>query len=117
MEDLKFQNNNLRAGYQEAQRQLEKFELRDTTDFDEVEAQKQRKKLQHEADVNVLQIRVKIHKFLEDAAVTTLMEGALSAADPITKQKIRESVDMLDKFTSQIKLALNGRIIGGVINE
>lgn len=117
MEELKFQNNNLRAGYQEAQQQLERFELRDTTDFDELEAQKQRKKLQHEADLNVLQIRVKIHRFLEDAAVTTLLEGALSAADPITKQKIRESVDMLDKFTSQIKTALNGRIIGGVINE
>lgn len=117
LEDLKFQNNNLRAGYQEARHQLEKFELRDTTDFDEIEAQKQRKKLQHEADVNVLQIRAKINRFLEDAAITTLMEGALSAADPITKQKIRESIDMLDSFTTQIKTALSGRIIGGVINE
>ncbi|KAF6578672.1 DUF3102 domain-containing protein [Paenibacillus sp. EKM212P] len=117
LEDLKFQNNNLRAGYQEARHQLEKFELRDTTDFDEIEAQKQRKKLQHEADVNVLQIRSKINRFLEDAAITTLMEGALSAADPITKQKIRESIEMLESFTTQIKTALSGRIIGGVINE
>ncbi|NEU27067.1 DUF3102 domain-containing protein [Paenibacillus polymyxa] len=117
LEDLKFQNNNLRAGYQEARQQLEKFELRDTTDFDEIEAQKQRKKLQHEADVNVLQIRSKINRFLEDAAITTLMEGALSAADPITKQKIRESIEMLESFTTQIKTALSGRIIGGVINE
>lgn len=117
LEDLKFENQNLKAGYQETQQELQNYKVRDTVEFDEVEAQKQRRKLQHEAELNALQIRVKINKFLEDTAITAFMEGALAAADPISKKKIHESLDMLDKFTNQIKASLNGRIIGGVINE
>jgi rubrerythrin len=117
IEDLKFENQNLKAGYQETQQQLQNYKVRDIIEFDEVEAQKQRRKLQHEAELNALQIRVKINKFLEDTAITAFMEGALAAADPISKKKIHESLDMLDKFTNQIKASLNGRIIGGVINE
>jgi hypothetical protein len=117
LEDLKFENQNLKVGYQETKQELQNYKVRDTVEFDEVEAQKQRRKLQHEAELNALQIRVKINKFLEDTAITAFMEGALAAADPISKKKIHESLDMLDKFTNQIKASLNGRIIGGVINE
>lgn len=117
LEDLKFENQNLKAGYQETQQELQNYKVRDTVEFDEIEAQKQRRKLQHEAELNALQIRVKINKFLEETAITAFMEGALAAVDPISKKKIHESLDMLDKFTNQIKASLNGRIIGGVINE
>lgn len=117
LEDLKFENQNLKAGYQDVQKELQNYKVKDTVEFDELEAQKQRKKLQHEAELNALQIRVKINKFLEETAITAFMEGALAAADPITKKKIHESLEMLEKFTHQIKASLNGRIIGGVINE
>lgn len=117
LEQLKFENTNLRHGYQDAKEKLQQHELRNTTEFDAEEAQRQREKLQHEADVNALQICVHVKNFIEKAAITSYMEGALAAADPITKRRVIDSIDMLEKYARQIKAAVNGRILGGIVNE
>lgn len=117
VEDLEFDNVNLKHGYKEAKEKLQQYELRNTVDFNEEQAKKQREKLQHEADYNTLEIRVHINQFLEKVAITSYMQGAITSADPITKRKLHESVAMLETFTNQIKAALNGRILGGIVNE
>lgn len=117
VEDLEFDNTNLKHGYREAKEKLQKYELHNTIDFDAEQAKKQREKMQHEADYNALEVRVHINQFLEKVAITSYVQGAITAADPITKRKLLESVAMLESFTTQIKAALNGRILGGIVNE
>jgi len=117
IEELEFANTNLRHGYQKAKEKLQEYELKNTVDFDAEEARKQREKLQHEADYNTLELRVHIMNFMEKVAITSYLTGAIAAADPVTKKRLRESVEMLEEFVNQIKAALNGRVLGGVINE
>lgn len=117
MDDLKFQVTNLRHGYKSAKEKLQQYETMDTNEFDKEAARKQREKLQHEADYNSLELRVHIKNFLEKVAITSYMQGALATADPTTKQKLNDSVEMLESFTEQIKAALRGRILGGIVNE
>lgn len=117
LEEQEFQITSLRQGFQNAKQKLQEYEMRNAVDFDDEQARKQREKLQHEADFNTLELRVHITHFLEKVAITSFMQGAIAAADPITKKKLNESVTMLETFTNQIKAALNGRILGGVINE
>ncbi|BFH10839.1 hypothetical protein WDD9_003668 [Paenibacillus melissococcoides] len=100
-----------------AEQELEALKLRDTSDYDEDEAKRQRQKLQHEADYNVLELRVHITRLLEKTAITGYMQGALAKADPAVKEMMFESIEMLENFTTQIKAALNGRIIGGNLHE
>lgn len=117
IEEKDFQITNLRHGYQEARAKLQEYETKNTVDFNEEQSRKQREKLQHEADFNTLEIRVHINNFLERVAITAFHEHAISAADPITKQKLSESIEMLDRFTNQIRTALKGRKLGGIVNE
>lgn len=117
LQEKEFQITNLRAGYQNAKAKLQEYESRNTVDFDAEQAQKQREKLQHEADYNALELRVHITNFMEKVAITSYLKGALAAADPVTKKRLMESVLMVEEFIDEIKSALNGRILGGVINE
>jgi len=117
MEQLEFDNTNLRHGYKSAKEKLQQFELQNTVEFDAEQSRKQREKLQHEADYNTLELRVHINNFMEKVAITSYMSGAIGAADIVTKRKLQESVAMLEDFTNQIKAALNGRILGGIVNE
>jgi hypothetical protein len=117
LEELEFQNTNLRHGYQEARDKIQQYELVNTIDFDAEQSRKQREKMQHEADYNTLELCTHVKNFLEKAAISSFMQGAITASDPITKRKLSESIAMLDTFTTQIKAALNGRILGGIVNE
>jgi len=117
MDQLEFDNTNLRHGYKSAKEKLQQYELRNTVEFDEEQARKQREKLQHEADFNTLELRVHINNFMEKVAITSYLKGAIASADPVTKKRLTESVVMLESFVEEIKSALNGRILGGVVNE
>lgn len=117
IEELEFQNNDLRHGYKNAKDKLKQVELQNTVDFDSEQARKQREKLQHEADYNTLELRVHITQFMEKVAITSYLTGAIAAADPVTKRRLHESVEMLEEFTNKIKAALNSRILGGLVNE
>lgn len=117
LEEKDFQLNSYKKGYQEANAKIRQYEMHNTIDFDAEQAKKQREKVQHEADFNTLDLRVQVNHFLEKVAINSFMQGALAAADPITKKKLYESIEMLESFTNQIKAALNGRILGGIVNE
>lgn len=117
LEKLEFDNNDLRHGYKSAKEKLQQFEISNTVDFDEEQARKQREKIQHEADYNTLELRVHITNFMEKVAITSYLKGAIASSDPVTKKRLMESIDMLESFVEEIKSALNGRILGGVVNE
>lgn len=93
----------------ELERYKENHELR-KGEFDEEEAERERKKMMWEADKNVLTLKIKVDKFLEEVAITAFMEGAIATAGKSTKEKLTESVEMLKSFTSKMDTALRGRI-------
>ncbi|MEK5416300.1 ParB/RepB/Spo0J family partition protein [Paenibacillus sp. FSL L8-0708] len=116
-ENDKFTITNLRQGIQKKNEELEALKISNPVDFDEQQAELQKKKLQKEADYNALDIRIHTNNFLEKVAIGTLMQWSLAAADPSVKKKLFETISSLESFTTQIKAALNGRIIGGINDE
>lgn len=117
LEELRIQNNSLHYANKIYKEKAEKYDLQNTDEFNEEQARVQREKLQHEANINVLEVRVHIKNMLEKAAITQYHLHAISAADDITKKSLWESIDMLETFTDQIKTALQGRKLGGIVNE
>ena len=101
-------------GYQDASEKLKSYENQDTTGFDEEQARLQREKLQHEADMNTLQLRITYKQFIEKSAVSTFMQGALATASPAERQRLTELVEIAEKIVQDTKLALKGRKLGVV---
>jgi len=89
---------------------IKALELQKADEFDEAEAEKKRKKLQYEADFSVLELKIHVEQFLQKASVTAFRKGAIASADQNTRQKLNESVETLENFVSEIKMALQGRI-------
>ena len=107
----------LKSGLEEAQREIERLKLQDTVEFDELQSQLQRKKLQHEADMEALQLSIVYKQFIEKAAIGSYQLGALAVADPTEKKRLLERIEIAQKILNDTKLALQGRMLGGVINE
>ncbi|MGG4217266.1 hypothetical protein ABEW32_03430 [Paenibacillus jamilae] len=117
IENLEFENNDLRHGYKNAKQKLLEYEVKDTAEFDEEKSRRQLNKLQLDANYNSLEVRVHINKFLEKVAISSYMLGAIASSDAPTKKSLQQGIQMLEEFTKQIKGAINGRIIGGNSNE
>lgn len=79
-------------------------------DFDEAEAEKQRKKLYWESERNVLEMKVHVDRFLENVSINAFRKGAIASSDEQTRKKLEQSVDSLKEFTKEIELALTGRV-------
>lgn len=77
--------------------------------FDEEAAEKLRKKMQHEADVQTIDLRVAFKRFVEGAAISRVLYGAISTASSSEKQHLSDLVEMAEKVISDTKLALTGR--------
>lgn len=114
--DLQFKLKNAQKGYQDASDRLKAYENRDTTEFDEEQSRLQREKLQHEADINTLQLRITYKQFIEKAAVSGYLQGAIATSTPAERQRLSEMVEIAEKIIDQTKLALKGRRLG-VVNE
>lgn len=116
LEDQEFKIKSLRHGYQESQEKLKQFTLQNADEFDIEQARKQREKLQHEADLTTLKMRVAYKNFIENAAVSSYISGALATASPGEKAHLMEMVEMAEKVIHDTKIALRGRKLG-VVNE
>lgn len=114
LEQLEFDNSNLRHGYQDTKEKLQQYELRNTVEFDAEEAQRQREKLQHEADVNTIQLRVFYKQFIEKAAITSYLQGAIATSNKDEKERLAEMVEAAQQIIDQTKSALSGRRLGVV---
>lgn len=116
LEDQEFKIKSLRHGYQEAQEKLKQFTMKNADEFDIEQARKQREKLQHEADLTTLKMRVAYKNFIENAAISSYISGALATASPGEKAHLMEMVEMAEKVIHDTKIALRGRKLG-VVNE
>lgn len=110
--ELTTTKNTLKLAHEELE-QLKKdrefYELH-KDDFDEEQAEKQRKKLEWESEKNVLEMKVYVDRFLENVAITAFRKGAIASANQSTKNKLQQSVDELKEFTRQMDSVLSGRI-------
>ncbi|AYB38524.1 DUF3102 domain-containing protein [Brevibacillus laterosporus] len=88
---------------------IQAYELRQTDDFDYEQAIKQKEKLQIEADINTLQLRVHYKTFVEKAAITPFLHGAIAVTDEVEKKRLEELVEAAQKIIDQTASALRGR--------
>jgi len=114
LEQLRFDVTNLRHGYKDAKEKLKEYELMDTVQFDSEQAQKQREKLQHEADMSTIELRLAFKSFIEKAAITSFLQGAIATASPGEKERLAELVESAEQIIDQTKSALSGRRLGVV---
>lgn len=103
--------NNAKADIEKLRKQIEELKLQQTDDFDPEQAKAKKQKLQLEADISTLQLKVYITEFLKRVGVIAFMEGALAAADPAVKRQLNESIKSLEAYLAKVKSALNSRII------
>jgi hypothetical protein len=103
------QIQSLQKGYEEVKGQLEQYEMQNSSDFDEKEAERQRKKLQHEADLKTIELRVAYKRFVESAAISRVLYGAIATASESEKKHLAELVEMAEQVIYDTKLALTGR--------
>lgn len=99
----------LRKGYERIKEELASLKLNQPDDFDEKQQEALKKKLQYEADINTIQLRVQIKSFLEKAAISSLIIGSIAQTDSSEKMRLTASLEMLESFSTQIRAALNGR--------
>lgn len=92
-----------------AELQLESHKLRDASNFDPQAAEKQRAKLQHEADIRTIDLRVAYKRFIESAAISTVLHGALGAASLSEKKHLSDLIEMAETVIRDTKTALSGR--------
>ena len=109
LEDLRFQLKQYQSGYKEATEKLKSLELRKADNFDEEQARLQREKMQHEADMNTIQLRIVYKQFIEKAAISPYLAGAIATANPGERQRFKELVEMAEGIIRQTKIALTGR--------
>lgn len=116
IEKLEFDNNDLRHGYQSAKDKLKEYELRQVDDYDAEQTQRELEKLQKEADLATVNVRIAFKQFVEKAAITSYMQGAIATASQMEKERLNELVEAAEQILNQTKLALRGRRLG-VVNE
>lgn len=115
--DLRFKAKQYEAGYREARAKLEQYELQDTEGFNEEQAELQKKKMQNEADMSTIQLSIIFKNFIEKAAITPYMIGALAVSNPFEKKRLQDQIEIAERIISETKSALMGRKLGGVVNE
>lgn len=90
-------------------RELETASQAKTEDFDAEEARKQREKLQHEADIKTIDLRLSYKRFVEAAAISSVLYGAIATSTESEKKHLSNLVEMAEKVIHDTKLALTGR--------
>src|SRR5699024_5234179 len=83
------------------------------TDDEAEEKEKQVKIMMLDASKSVLQTKLDIDEFMQKVAVTSYRRGAIAASSDSAKKKIREGIDDLKNFISEMEMALDGTIEQG----
>jgi len=102
---------NAKADIQKLRDELNTLKLQQTDDFDPEQAKIRKHKLQLEADISTLQLKIHADEFLAKTSRIAFMEGALAAAEPSVKRKLTDAITSIEKFLATVKQALNSKII------
>lgn len=101
----------LKQEHQRLKEQIKVLEMQTTDDYDTQLLDVKQKRLEKEAAISVLELRVAIKTFIEKAAVTSFMQGAIAMADQANKQRLAEMVQAAKGIVQQIEHALQSEIV------
>lgn len=99
-----------KGSYEDAIARNKELELKRADKDSYEESQREHERMTLEASNESLELLLHIDDFLEKASVTAFRQGAIARSSESTKQRLSESVETLENYTREIKLALNGRI-------
>lgn len=109
MEHLKKMIDLGQKAIEEKQTQIDAYEMKDTSNFDEAAGEWELKKLQNEADRNTTEIRVAFKQLNDKVSVSRYMYDAISAGSDYEKKRMREEVGITKEVISSIEASLNNR--------
>lgn len=101
----------MKQEYEAMKEKIRQLELENVEDFDEKMMIAKQRKLEKEAEINVLELRVAIKQFMEKVPFTPFMQGAIAMANPATKKRLEESVKGMRVFVEQLEAALRSEIV------
>ncbi|PEQ56866.1 chromosome partitioning protein ParB, partial [Bacillus cereus] len=99
----------------------ENTELKDTADFYKKKAdallknpedlREEESSLNYLANTNVHTIIAHIDSFIQDVSISALMRGSIANANDLTKENLRQRIQMLRELTNDLEIAMTGRKI------
>ncbi|PGU87342.1 chromosome partitioning protein ParB [Bacillus cereus] len=99
----------------------ENAELKDTADFYKQKAdallknpedlREEESTLNYLANTNVHTIIAHIDSFIQDVSISALMRGSIANANDLTKENLRQRIQMLRELTNDLDIAMTGRKI------
>lgn len=110
IEQLKRMVESSNQAFKQAEEELKGYRLKNTSNFDEEEAEKELKKLRFEAEKSVLRLTVKVNRFLEEISPFGYMEGEIATSSTPTKEQLQGSLEHLKNFIRKMETSLKGRI-------
>ncbi|MCO4339716.1 hypothetical protein MTQ92_11585 [Staphylococcus agnetis] len=100
------ESNNANELRDELQRYRNSF-----SDPNQAYEEKELTRLERESSINAHKIAISIQNFIKENSVETYRLETVIKANPKSKERLQENVDLLKEFTSNLEAMLNGRII------
>ncbi len=85
-------------------------ELMQSEEYELKKLEQQKKKMELEAHISICDLQMKIHKFIEEAAPSLFLQGAVAASGDMIKEDLLDSVVALEEFTQKLRSMLNSKI-------
>lgn len=101
----------MKQEYEAMAEKVRQLELMNVEDFDEKMMIAKQRKLEKEAEINVLELRVAMKQFLEKVPFTPFMRGAIAIANQAEKKRVQELTKGMRLFVEQVESALRSEII------
>ncbi|QDW99059.1 DUF3102 domain-containing protein [Staphylococcus agnetis] len=100
------ESNNANELRDELQRYRNSF-----SDPNQAYEEKELTRLERESSINAHKIAISIQNFIKENSVETYRLDTVIKANPKSKERLQENVDLLKEFTSNLEAMLNGRIV------
>ncbi|TDM49957.1 DUF3102 domain-containing protein [Macrococcoides goetzii] len=69
------------------------------------------KRLERDSSINAYKISISIQNFIKENSVETFRLESVIKANPESKKRLEENIELLEEFTTNIKALMNGRVI------
>ncbi|KFE40775.1 DUF3102 domain-containing protein [Staphylococcus agnetis] len=100
------ESNNANELREELQRYRNSF-----SDPNQAYEEKELNRLERESSINAHKIAISIQNFIKENSVETYRLDTVIKANPKSKERLQENVELLKEFTSNLEAMLNGRIV------
>lgn len=110
LEDYKNKLHQESRSANELRNELAKFK-ESFSDPERVSNEMELKRLERDSSINAYKISISIQNFIKENSVETFRLESVIKANPESKKRLEENIELLEEFTTNIKALMNGRII------